>query len=110
MNRAQCYEFTIKCLGSNSSQKFYEEKIDGLFKEYDEDNDGLLTFNDFIKFYKNSSISRPSTVWSNLRSFGVQGNFKLNHEIDDSIACDKIPRNIMAKMPEIYDLLFRLLK
>lgn len=48
--------------------------------EYDEDKDDLLTFNDFLKFYKSAAISRSTTVWSNLRSFGVQGNFKFGYE------------------------------
>jgi len=54
-----------------------------LFKEYDEDQDDLLEFKDFLKFYKAASISRSSTVWSNLRSFGVQGNFKFAYENND---------------------------
>jgi len=33
-----------------------------------------------LKFYKAAAISRPSTVWTNLRSFGVQGNFKFGYE------------------------------
>ncbi len=109
MNKSQCYDFTIKCLGASSSPKFYEEKINGLFMEYDEDKDDLLTFDDFLKFYKNAAISRSSTVWTNLKSFGVQGNFKFGYEANEQIKVDKIPRNIMSQMPEIYDLLFKLL-
>jgi hypothetical protein len=78
--------------------------------EYDEDKDELLNFNDFLKFYKNAAITRPTTVWSNLKSFGVLGNFKFGYEANEEIKVGKIPRNIMSQMPEIYDLLFRLLK
>lgn len=80
MNKTQCHDFTVKCLGSSSSPKFYEEKINGLFMEYDEDKDDLLVFDDFLKFYKSAAISRPSTVWLNLKNFGVQGNFKFGYE------------------------------
>jgi Ca2+-binding EF-hand superfamily protein len=82
MNKAQCHEFTVKCLGSSSSPKFYENKINELFKEYDQNQDDLLTFEDFLNFYKNAAINRPSTVWSNLKSFGVEGNFKFSYEAD----------------------------
>lgn len=99
MNKTQCHDFTVKCLGSASSPKFYEDKINNLFKEYDEDQDDLLTFSDFLKFYKVASISRASTVWSNLRSFGVQGNFKFGYEANSEIDYNKIPRNILSQMP-----------
>ena len=67
-----------------------------MFKEYDEDQDDLLEFNDFLKFYKAASISRSSTVWSNLRSFGVQGNFKFAYENNDEVVVDKLPRKTMS--------------
>lgn len=80
MNREQCHEFTVKCLGSASCPKFYEDKINNFFKQYDQNKDDFLEVDDFLKFYKNAATSRSSTVWSNLRSFGVQGNFKFQHE------------------------------
>lgn len=67
--------------------------------EYDEDKDDLLTFSDFLKFYKSAAISRPITVWSNLRSFGVHGNFKFGYETSENVKIGKIPRNIMSQMP-----------
>lgn len=43
MNKDQCNGFTAVCLGSSGHVK-YDEKISSLYKKYDDDNDGLLTF------------------------------------------------------------------
>ena len=34
-------------------------------------------------FYSDSARERPTTVWSNLRSLGVRGDFKFNYEPSD---------------------------
>ena len=49
---------------------------------YDDDHDDLLTLNNFLRFYEDAAKDRPSTVWSNLRSFGVRGDFRFNYEPD----------------------------
>lgn len=64
----------------SSSQKYYEDKINSLYKDYDVNNDDMLDFDDFLRFYKHSALSKPSIVWSNLRSFNVKGNLKFIHE------------------------------
>ena len=79
MNKDQCNGFTATCLGSNCTTKYYSEKITNLYNTYDDDKDGLLTFQNFIRFYEDAARDRPSTVWSNLRSFGVKGDFRFNY-------------------------------
>lgn len=84
MDKNQCNSFTAICLGSNCSQKYYKEKISSLYNKYDDDNDGFLTFENFLKFYDDAAKDRPPTVWSNLRSFGVRGDFRFNDEPEDN--------------------------
>ena len=79
MDKSQCNSFTTICLGS-CSLKYYNQKISSLYAKYDEDNDGLLTLQNFLNFYVDAAKDRPSTVWSNLRNFGVRGDFKFKDE------------------------------
>lgn len=96
MDKNQCNSFTAMCLGSSCSAKYYNEKITSLYNKYDDDNDGLLTFENFLKFYEDAAKDRPSTVMSNLKSFGVRGDFKFNNEPEDDVEVTKFPRNVIA--------------
>ena len=80
MDKDQCNKFTAVCLGNGCTTKYYTEKITNLYNKYDDDNDGLLTFENFLRFYDDAARDRPSTVWSNLRCFGVRGDFRFNYE------------------------------
>ena len=80
MDKDQCNSFTSMCLGSSSSRRHYNEKISGLYAQYDDDNDGFLTFQNFLTFYKDAALDRPYTVMSNLKSFGVRNNFRFRDE------------------------------
>jgi hypothetical protein len=70
MSKEQCHDFTSACLGTIS--KRYDDKIISLYGKYDTDNDGFLDANGFVAFYDDAAKeSKTSTVWSNLKSFGV---------------------------------------
>lgn len=74
MSKQDYNKFTAACLGTFS--KNYYDKIIPLYNKYDTDFDGNLTFDDFIRFYTDSALDKPSTVWNNLRNLHVKGNFK----------------------------------
>lgn len=78
MSKEDCANFTAKCLNS-TSPKFYADRIDGVYKQYDDDKDDYLTLANFLAFYRDSAIDRLSTVWSNLHSFGVQNDLRLKN-------------------------------
>lgn len=80
MDKNQANSFTAICLGSSCSAKYYNEKIANLYNNFDDDHDGFLTFQNFLNFYGEACRDRPSTVWTNLRSFGVIGNLRFNNE------------------------------
>lgn len=110
MNKEQCNSFTAMCLGSNCTTKYYSEKITNLYNTYDDDNDGLLTLANFLKFYEDAAKDRPSTVWSNLRSFGVKGDFRFNYEPEEEVEVKKYPRVTISQQPKVYEILFDLLR
>lgn len=96
MDKTQCNSFTLVCLGPSCNPKYYNEKISSLYGKYDEDNDGLLTFENFLKFYEDAAKERASTVWSNLKCFGVKGDLRFNYEPDEISDVTKFPRNIIS--------------
>ena len=97
MDKDQCNSFTAVCLGSHSTTKYYSEKISSLYNTYDEDKDGLLKFEEFLRFYEDAARDRPSTVWSNLRSHGVKSNLKFIDDLEeDENSPTTFPRKIMS--------------
>ena len=79
MSRDQCHEFTSACLSSIS--KRYDDKVNYLFANYDYDNDGYIDLDGFLNFYeKASQDNKTATVWSNLKSFGVNAYFRFPNE------------------------------
>ena len=55
MSKDHCMEFTAKCLNS-ASPRFYADRIDSVYRKYDDDKDGFLTLDNFLDFYKDSAI------------------------------------------------------
>lgn len=95
MNKDQSHEFTSACLSSMS--KRYDDKVNFLFSKYDYDNDGLLTFEGFINFYEDAAKDhRTATVWSNLKSFGVNSDFRFPNEANKEIDLNLFPRKVLA--------------
>jgi hypothetical protein len=108
MSKEQCHDFTCTCLGTIS--KRYDDKINSLYTKYDFDNDGYLDIIGFISFYEDAARdSKTSTVWSNLRSFGVTSDFKFPNEADQPIDFELFPRKRLADNPAFYETLFELL-
>ena len=79
MSKDQCNQFTAACLSTTS--KRYDEKVRDLFSRYDYDNDGFLSQEGFLSFYEDAAReNKTTTVWSNLKSFGVNADFRFADE------------------------------
>ena len=79
MNKFQVSKFMSKV----SKKEIHEnnEKIIDLFLNYDFDNDGLLSFEDFFQFYFDSIKKKEiNIIWDNLYSLGY--NNLLEKEIN----------------------------
>jgi hypothetical protein len=108
MSKDQCHDFTCACLGTVT--KRYEDKINLLYADYDYDNDGFLDIDGFLAFYeKAAQDNKGSTVWSNLKNFGVNSDFKFFNETDAQLELDRFPRKRLANNPAFYETLFELL-
>lgn len=51
MSKDECNSFTAACLGTAPSTKYYSDKITNVYAKYDDDKDGLLSFENFFEFY-----------------------------------------------------------
>ena len=59
-----------------------DERINYLFSNYNINNDGLLLFEEFLKFYFDSIKDKINVVWDNLYSLGYNNLLDNNKEID----------------------------
>ena len=57
--------------------------VAGLFADYNVDNDGLLKFQELVRFFTDLSRDEPDDVEGNLRSCFVQENYRFMYESDD---------------------------
>lgn len=98
MTKEQAHQFTSACLSSIS--KRYDDKVNFLYSHYDYDNDGLLNFEGFLGFYEDAAKdNRTGTVWSNLKSFGVNTDFRFPYESSKTINEELFPRKILSESP-----------
>lgn len=69
-----------------------------MYGTYDDDNDGFLTLENFLRFYKDAAEDRPITVWSNIRNFGVRGNFRFKDDPEEKNGTvTKFPRITLSE-------------
>lgn len=55
----------------------YDPRVNDMFRDYDSDNDDVITLDDFLRFYKfHSTESRCEAVWKNLAYMRFQKNLK----------------------------------
>lgn len=98
MSKDQCHQFTSACLSSAS--KRYDDKVRDLFNKYDYDNDGFLGLDGFLAFYEDAAReNRTTTVWSNLKSFGVNSEFRFPNEVAKELTNELFPRKILSESP-----------
>lgn len=106
MSPEGCAAFTNSCTGD--SCKATNKRIVDFFTMYDEDRDGFITIDDFLKFYTISCISKPTTVWNNLASHHYRTDLKRYDDSDDENSVDitQLPTYILIQNPENFELLF----
>lgn len=67
----------------------------------------MLTLDGFLAFYeKAAQDNKGSTIWSNLKNFGVNSDFKFYNEAEAPLEVERFPRKRLARNPEFYEGLF----
>ncbi len=64
MNAKNCADFINSCTNDYCKEDDYRVKEH--FKDWDDDNDGFITGENFLSFYTEACTLKPSVVWKNL--------------------------------------------
>ena len=109
MNTQQCADFIKSCTGE--PVRATDDRISGLFKQYDHNTDGFLEEDAFLEFYQSSARTKQSTVRDNLRAHNVRNDLKKLSEIsaEGDMNKDDMPRYKISRNQSQFTLLFTLL-
>jgi hypothetical protein len=117
MSAKQCGEFlkaAIYCV--ETIIKPEDKRIVELMSGYGLSNFGYLTLDEFLKFYRDKSETKPEAVWGNLTYKKYGGDLKplsdANNPDDPSENKDisKLPRSKLTLQQETFNELIELLK
>ena len=102
MNKTQCALFVNSIIKEEVNEN--DERINYLFSNYNINNDGLLLFEEFLKFYFDLIKNKINVVWDDLYRLGYNNLLEKNKEIDYEYILNNIEEF------EINDLFSNLLK
>jgi Ca2+-binding EF-hand superfamily protein len=97
MTKEFCCLFIKGCTGEQPG--IGDDRILGLFKTYDIDNDGKIERQEFLIFYETSCNNKPETVRENMRAHNVRPDLKKLSEIQEesSFSVEDMPRFTISK-------------
>lgn len=98
-------DFTNTCTGENC--KGSDRKMQEFVSNHDEDNDGLLTVENFLEFYRISCVTKPHAVWNNLNHFNYRNDLiGYDDDIEATVDCASLPSTLLCENPEDFGLIF----
>ena len=109
MSAEGCSAFTNSCTGDHC--KPTDKKTQEFIANHDSDHDGLLTADDFVRFYTNSCLIKPTTVWNNLTSHHYRHDLRrFDDSEEDELVAEALPTMILIRDHRNFDLLFSILE
>lgn len=111
MSKSHLAKFRCVCI-NNESCGPTDRRIAEIFRTWDDDNDDYLTEQNFIDFYISACKSNPQAVYRNIEAFNYRTDLKKNDEADceNTVKMELLPRFLLSKNPECYDILFGLIE
>lgn len=95
----------------NVNVKTYDDRIQTLYSQYDQDQDNILNIESFIAFFEEACDIRPSTVWLNLKSCKFRYDFEHMDSIEtDTLKLDTLPRHHLSTNKDFIKSLLSLLQ
>lgn len=104
----QAAEFTAIVL-SDTSIGPTDNRVINLFEKYDSDNDKVLKFEDFLRFYYDSTVCREHVVFENLLMLGYGKDLKKITSNTITLEEEDLVRNVIPKRQNLYNFIFSLL-
>ena len=111
MSKEGCAGFTKVVLGVNEISP-NDHHVEDLFKRYDYDNDGYVTFEGFTQFFLDAINidNKTAIVWENIKCFGYRNDLKKsNEQLENSITKEDyelMPRYILGNNQLFFNVLF----
>ena len=81
MNKEQSINYFINC-GYDENDWEFADRIDEL-SLYDDDEDGFILFEDFIKYYYDLNNKYLNLVWHDLKKLGYNKYLNENYDLDN---------------------------
>lgn len=109
MTKDTCALFIKGCTGEHPASN--DDRIQGLFNQYDINKDGRIELSEFLTFYETACRSKPETVRENLRAHNVRNDLKKLSEVmeETSFKTEDMPRFRISENQEYFDKLMDLL-
>lgn len=109
MTKETCSKFIKGC--TNEQPLPNDERIVGMFKAYDTNNDGRIERAEFLTFFEIACRGKPDTVRDNLKHHNIRNDLKKLSEIteESSFETEEMPRFKISKNQEQFNLLISML-
>jgi len=94
MSPEGCANFIDSC--THDFCKATDDRVKDLFKEFDDDSDGFLTEDNFLKFYIDATLHKTEIVWKNLAAHYYRNDLIKETEVELDVIDEYImPRYIL---------------
>lgn len=69
-----------------------------MFARYDDDKDGFVTEENFMKFYYDAALDKAEAVWQNLAAHHIRNDLKKYSELSLDVVIDEsiLPRYLIS--------------
>ena len=106
MTKETCVHFVRGCTGEDV--KISEGRIQNIFSSYNKANDGKLTREEFVNFYK---LAKRDAIYNNLELHNIQKNLcrKRDHVEEGFLSRFEMPRYTMSGREDVFQALLKLL-
>jgi hypothetical protein len=107
MTKEDCARFVTNVTNANEPIKEEDNRILGLFAQFDKNKDDLLERDEFVAFYKDCSLQpgKKKIMWENFRNMGIRNDFKKLSEPYNANNEDKtvLPRYQLAHNEDFFN-------
>ncbi|EAS02785.2 ubiquitin carboxy-terminal hydrolase (macronuclear) [Tetrahymena thermophila SB210] len=108
MDAENLAKFIHSC--TNDSCRPDDHRVTSTIAQYDHDNDGKLDLQDFLNFYRKACQEKKAVVWKNLQSHYYRNDLKKLSDVGEDVEdIEILPRNIIMKNPQCYEVLMKIL-
>ncbi|KAL4448730.1 hypothetical protein ABPG74_012819 [Tetrahymena malaccensis] len=108
MDAENLAKFIHSCTSDNCRPD--DQRVTSTMAQWDQDKDGKLNLQDFLNFYRNACLEKKHVVWKNLHFHYYRNDLKKLSDVGEDVEdIEILPRNIIMKNPQCYEILMKIL-